>query len=313
MAYYDAGGKIKELEYDVLGRLIRTTEPGGSQRRMEYDPDGHLVRLTDANGGVTEIAYSPYGDYLLKVDPLGYRQTFKWDSEARLIEVVNAKGEVAEFANDSEGHVTEVRHFDGRIESNVFDLAGRLTRHVMSNGVVMEYDYDPVGNLLKISADHRQILTNKYDLPNPVIETVTPDRTIVVDRDKCGRVVAENQGEQRVEYVYDSLGKVVRRTFSASRCKPIEFDYDKRGRLTAIGTHRDPVQRFFYDTRDFLVRRSMGVATEFLGLDTWGRLIQQSVRNHWGTQIVARRYVYDAESQVLLIDDARKGACPIPL
>ncbi len=307
VALHDARGIVRQFEYDPRGLLVAVIEPDGARKRAERDPAGRITLFTDRNGAATRIQYNAYADPVEIVRPDGALYRYEWDSEGRVTQVVNPKGETAGYAYDSQDRVTESRHFDGRRETFVYEDAGRRVKRRKPDDALLEYVYDESGQLLKILDGEGELLGNVYDNLGQIVETVTPEAEVKLEYDLCGRPVAETQNGRRVEYAYHPHGYLARQHFAGSRCGPLLFECDRRGRLLSIGGAEQVYQRFEYDGSDLLLRREMGAAVETLDYDLRRRLQARRIVRVGGGEIVSRRFSYDAQSQLTKLTDAFRG------
>ena len=72
------------VEYDALGRKVKTTDARGSETSFEYDMLGRLTKKTDALGGVTSHAYNGNDKVVRKMEPGNKRTEYSYDSAGRL-------------------------------------------------------------------------------------------------------------------------------------------------------------------------------------------------------------------------------------
>lgn len=308
VAIYHAHGLDKRLEYDVAGEPIAMIESDGAMRKVTRDEDGQVTRYTDANGHTIKYDYSPYGDVVRVTDANGHAYQFSWDTEGRLVSITNPKGEKAAYAYDAVGNLIERVSFDGRKEGAEFDLSNRLVRLTRADGTTLESRYDVASNLLEITSAGQRLVAHHYDPLGQLTETITPDATVKFEYDLCGRVTAETQNGLRVEYGFHPDGDLASRRFLNTRVGPLLFDYDRRGRLTALRSAERIYQRFAYDSADLLLASDGGAFIERFAYDARQRLkSQEVVRKADGQKIVAREYDYDAEDNLIGVADSLRG------
>jgi RHS repeat-associated protein len=299
-------GGIFQFDFDVRGMLVRATGPDSPPREYRYDAGGNLASTTDGDGYTLLLHNTVHGllDHL--VTPSGRTYRCVWDDEGRLKAWVNAAGERAEFKHDDAGREIEVRHFDGRVESTEFDLAGRVIKRRRADGTVIGFDYDIADNLVRVHSGGADLIVSEYDTESRLLRTMTPDADVSFEYESGLWIAAETQNGRRIEYRYNDIGALVSRGFSDSPLPPLEFEWDKRFRLTALRRGGVLVEAYSYDAKDQQLERRFGACTDRRVFSSAGRVISQSMRRE-GETLVSRAWQYDGRGNVVAIDDRRSG------
>jgi RHS repeat-associated protein len=265
------------LEYDALGRIVRTTRPDGGVATVRYGPGhieetneaGHVtVRRVDAAGRVVAIEQ--------ELDGRTLTSTFRFALNGSLLAEQDPAGAVTEFRYDLLGRVLAT----ARPEASsivVLDAVGR-TVESRSGGRRLLRSYDVVDRLLAIREDDpaaAPVTTFTYHgaigpAPAEAGAHTAGGRLVRVD-DEAGTTVLD----------YDERGRIARKTMTRPGSVPlvlstayradglvaavtypdgstIDYTYDRAGRLTAVG---DTVTAIDYDVggRRTRIRYANGV------------------------------------------------------
>lgn len=307
VAKHDARGLVRTYKYDPDGRLTELTEADGSQTWFVRDQAGQLVRHVTPAGAATMVEYSPYSDYLSLTNPNGATYRFSSDTEGRMTGITGPSGDRASFEFDAAGHLTRAVLFDGRVESYAYDLAGRCVSREKSDGTVIRFGYGTSTFITSVVSGHRTLVANTYDPCDQLVETVTPAASVKLGYDLAGNVVEEIQGDAKVSFSIGPGGFVETCRREGGSIDGLRFEYDRRGRLVALGTLNTPLQAFEYDAADLLIARRFAGLTESFEYDVRERPIQQVVRRRDGQQVVRRGFDYDRDSNLVGESDSLRG------
>lgn len=305
----DPLGRVTRVAYDRLGRPTHKQMPDGTRLAFAYDPVGNLVREVDQTGRTTEYAHLGAESIARVVAPDGGRWEVERDGIERVVGVTNPKGERWEYEYDRAGRMIAERTFDGRALRYAYAAHGRHSRTELGEDHCIEYAYDEAGFLVGAESPHG-------------------NRRFV--RDKMGRVVeavvAEHDGERKVELAWDADGRLVAQ---ASDGAVVRYEYDTVGWLRARTLPNGETTRYYHDGAGSLVgiehegekvllqRDTAGreVRRYFyasgldlqLGYDGDDRLVVQRAAVAGGPTLVQREWVYEAHARPLRIADARWG------
>jgi RHS repeat-associated protein len=306
----DALGRETRIEYDAIGQPIATYMPDGTVTRAEYEPLGNIKRVIDALGQVTELEYAGTGTLTTLAQPDGQVWNMEYDRDERLIEIRNPADERYDFGYDAGGRVVRERTFDGR---------------------TLRYRYSDEGNLHFIEYPDQTFRILKHDALGNVVSDDTLDSGIVFDRDKQGRVqqaiLKERSGKAIVAFKRDELGRVVAETQNG---QTIQYEYDARGQRTARVMPDGSTTKYDRDVTGALVglehngyrvaierdalgretlRRSEGGQVSIRSAyDAMDRLIERHVAGGAAHALLSRRtWTYDALGRVQEIGDSRWG------
>ncbi|MEV6107979.1 putative T7SS-secreted protein [Streptomyces sp. NPDC051940] len=263
-------GATTRLDWTPDGRLARRTTADGARETWTYDGEGNCTAHTDATGRTTRAEYGPFDRLTARVTPDGERYEFGYDSVLRLTSVTNPQGLTWSYEYDAAGRLVTETDFDRRTLRYLPDAAGRpqlrttalgeeiryerdpLGRVVRQDaaGSVTTYAYDPAGRLVQAAGpdtdlvrqyDRRGLLKTElvggratswtYDAAGRRTRRVTPTGQVTVyGHDEAGRRTHLTTGGHRVDFVRDTAGREVSRSYG--EILTVASVWDEPGRLT---------------------------------------------------------------------------------
>lgn len=200
----DGRGNATVYEYDLDGRLIRTTSPAGTESTV-YDQAGQAIETVDARGVKTVFEYDPAGRVLTRTldpDGLAIKTAYAYDAKGQLVRTTDPNGSVTETVYDLRGQKVSVVVDAGEGRLNLtttfaYDALGRTVRTTAGAGTsaaqTTEHQYDKAGRLIATIADPGGLaLATRYDY------------------DAGGNVVARTDANGHVtRYVYDRADQLL--------------------------------------------------------------------------------------------------------
>lgn len=278
----DANGRVREQDYDRLGRMVTTRDPLDDVRSTAYDAFSRVLSQTDALGNVTRYAYdaasrstkvtSPegvetttsynrHGEVQTVSDGNGHLTSYRYDRNGALLEVITPLGSSGR-TYDSSGLLTETRDANGNRIVYTYDAAQRvLTRRVDPDGLNLTttYAYDAKGQRIAVTDANGVVTTTGYDRNGRAMtQTVDPaglnlQTTYAYDA-RGNTLTVTSPGGTVTQYTYDALGRRI-----AERVDPAGLDlqrswsYDGNGNVVASTDARGNVTRYAYDAAGRLV------------------------------------------------------------
>ncbi|WP_168921606.1 RHS repeat-associated core domain-containing protein [Polaromonas vacuolata] len=229
-------GYTSQTEYNVIDQLTTSTNPLGQTSQLSYDPAGRITAVTNTAGvQIERYSYDSQGRVISKTDALNQSDTFEWGSFSRPIKTTDRKGQVTTRSYNERGQVASITTPDKTIS----------------------FEYDTVGRLSEVR-DPSSVNTTKYDAANRITQT---DSTTAA-------------GSHRLQYQYDSLGRVSTRTLSGS------------------GIIKPEVTTYSWDAAD----RLLGHSSSF-GVGT-GTGTGAGAGTGTGTQVHSTSYTYDSAGRL---------------
>lgn len=251
----DARGKDTVNEYDVFGRLWKTTDPNLLLTEFGYDKAGNRTSVKDPKGNITTFVYDGQNRVLSEIRPLAGATTTTVSNVyngMNLIESEDAEGKTTTYptydalnrlrvsthpASGGRGAFTRTRTYDnlGRLltvsesdnalaaVSYGYDRLGRVDEE-SSNGVEHTYEYDLSGNRTSAAYGTGRTVSSEYDALNRVVSLTENGRVTTYGYDLAGRAVTLQQGnDQFTRNTYDALGRLkFRQAYRTSAEDPFE-------------------------------------------------------------------------------------------
>ncbi|HEY7184118.1 MAG TPA: hypothetical protein VIC84_21975, partial [Blastocatellia bacterium] len=185
-----------------------------------------------------------------------------------------------------------------------YDPANQLIARVDPAGRVTRYVRDLRGRVIERRPPDGSAISFSYDNVDRLIEAYAPGSELKFSYDALGRITRESQNGRVIEHEYDALGRRVKRR--APSGQTVEFTYNADSLLSRLGTPRGSME-FEYDKAGRMTKRRMpGELEESFHYDRRGRIIEQSPHKPSHT-LFYRRYQYDAEGNLIELNDSNKG------
>lgn len=336
VASTDRGGRTTRFLYDALNRQIETIYPDGASLRQSYDAAGQLIGTLDARGNPTSYSYDAVGNRLRMRDAIGNVTSYVYDTDGNQTAVTDARGNTTRYEYDAAGQLTRTVFPDGTSETTAYDAIGRSVARTDQAGLSTRYAYDALGRLTAVTDALGQVTRYSYDEQgNQLTQTDANGNTTRYGYDSLGRRISRTLPLGQTEtYAYDQAGNLTAKvdfnglttTYSydaenrlASRSGGgsfVGFEYTPTGRRAAMSDGATS-QRYYYDSRDRLVRKSVQWTTGGTGLfmelnysyDAAGNVTSVNATNlqagvNGGASVA---YTYDALNRLSSVADNSNG------
>jgi RHS repeat-associated protein len=246
--------------FDGLGRSVRSFSPKGGGIWVvgdtQYDAAGRIWRVSKPY----QTDQSP--SFNSGVNPANNWLTTQYDALGRAVIVTTADGSQAQTSYS--GNTVTVTDAALKKRKTVSDALGRLTQVIEDPGganFTTNYKYDVLGNLRKVDQGTQQHRYYMYDSLSRLIRSRNPEQDAnpdlavsdpVTNNDQWsakidyyvnGNVSARTDARGiKIEYLYDNLNRLYRRTYTATRTLPagtyattpaVDYYYDGRGLSSA--------------------------------------------------------------------------------
>ncbi|MGW7158150.1 RHS repeat-associated core domain-containing protein [Paenibacillus taichungensis] len=350
----DAKGHATQYAYNSLGEVSAITGPDGLPITYQYDREGRLARQQDRNQRVLDMVYN-FNDQLVRRRELssGEEETYTYREDGQLIS--SANNEVRyDYDYNEDGLLTAkyLSRMDGLTKQAKaprpvlryeYDAEGQTVARTDAGGTRVEYAYDPVGRVVAIRQGEKDLAQYTYAAGNRIasmlygngvqtayeytpdgqvsrLHTRAADGTVLLDNryayDQSGNTVGCYGTEDRAEYRYDALDRLVEARYAGYGTE--QFAYDAAGnRVSRVWNGQRT--SYTYDTRNRLLslieealreeHGEQGVTTDERAngknirytYDAQGNLIQE----HQGEQAI--NYAYDAFDRTIRVEQADGG------
>lgn len=276
----DTGVSI-EYGYDLKNFLIHSIEKDRAGNRfttqVSYDSAGHklseldrygneTVYINDSLGRPTQITYPETSDDTRSSIRPTY--TYAYDLFDNPISVTDPKGRTLARSYNVHGKPIEINHLNGTKEVFRYDSGGNLHHYYGTDGLLQVFAYDYKGRLNKFEHFKRGSKSSNYAFKETTCNYGAFHKTSETDArgeqttytyGHSGRLASLNKDKQKIEFIYDSLG----RTHGVKKWKS--------------------AQTFTLDVKEY---------------DLLDRVIEERTEDQTGKVLLKKRYVYNDSGQI---------------
>ena len=288
----DSGAAVTAVEFDLLGRTVKTTDALGDASRVSYDALGRAVAETDPLGNAVTYAYDRRGlvtgKVLIPKDGQDVATVSEYDPDGRLASVTDALGHRKSFAYDGFGNLASVTDADGNRTDYSYDLVGRKvseTKYLADGAsVVTSYAYDELDRVTAVTDAEGRSTLYSFDLLGRNVRVTYPDGT---HKDSAYDANGNRTGETlargvRVTTAYDALGRPASRAATGSGIPVPEsetYAYDALGRLSSASSSGSSLG-FGYDFLGRMASETQNGKTVGYGYDANGSRLSVSASGY---------------------------------
>lgn len=206
------------FDYDVYGRVIKTTQPKGTFTTVAYAP----LKTTYTN----ELNQKKVEESGLQSQPVRITEGFGSSDEATTL-----------YSYDALGRMLSITDAAGKVRSYSYDQAGNKLTDNDPNQGTWTYSYNALGQLLSQTDAKNQTTRISYDVLGRITKREAADfnsqwtyDTAVNGKGKLAQATASN-GYLRT-HSYDSLGRLVQTTTTVdNQSYNLSTTYDSQGRI----------------------------------------------------------------------------------
>ncbi|WP_196491728.1 LysM peptidoglycan-binding domain-containing protein [Burkholderia territorii] len=267
----DPADAVTRMEYDKLGRVIKSTDAEGYFETYGYDGLGNRTSYTNKLGGTFTYTYDHLGRMTSEKLPVLSKgnavvNRFEYDSRGNRITTIRAQGLDEEVVThysydlldrqitksqvvftwsvletaiersiyDARGNLVSTVGANGAVTTWYYDAAGRKTGQVSPSGTLTLWEYDAAGNVTRtrIFGDPVQP-TKGSQPPAPVDATNVRETRTVYDAD--GRLIQSRVMNVATGYFDPSAGEDQRGEYYITSGSDLvtQWEYDGRGAVIA--------------------------------------------------------------------------------
>jgi YD repeat-containing protein len=270
--------RVSSTFRDLLGRVVRETDPMGYSFSWTYDAEGNVLTETNALGYAKAFFPDALGRVTNTVDEAGRQTRQALDGNGKLCRLIDKMGGVTVSEYDAYGNLISLTDALGGQGRWVYDGNDNKIRETDPRGLVSSLFYDAAGRMTNKTAGVglASVSTSRvvYDALGRVVRSYNPIGGCEIrDYDAAGNCIARMDPRGAVtHYQYDTLN---RQTVTVDGLGgQTSITYDDRGNSVSVTDAMGGVSRSSYDAYN-LKRRvtdSLGNTTRYQ-YDRLGRLI----------------------------------------
>ncbi len=250
----DSSGQEITLGYDAQNRLLSQSSNGAVDRAYSFGADGRLSSILEGTER-TDLTLDGRGQIIAaqSSDP-ARSYTATYDSRGAITQLKSKNREIS-YAYDGQGNETALTYSDLGRFSYERDAVGRVSVANLPSGLSFFNEYDARGAFIKQSDNRGNVVTVQRDASGAPIAYIRVDgKQMRAVRDEAGRVIAETDFDGNVRsFAYNARGALVDYTVHGKHRK---FEYDHRGRLSAIVDDNGVTKKVERDERGHIRRLS---------------------------------------------------------
>ena len=209
---------ITSFEYDLVNRLVSTTDGRGNVWSKLYYADGRLHKEIDPLGNENVYTYDPNGNILTETDGSGRIVTHTYDVMNRRLTTTDGEGNTTTFGYDHRGLRTSIINPMGNETIYEHDRLQRLSSvrvkgETAGSDALTTYNYDGEDRLLTVTDAEGSEWSNEYS--------------------SAGRRIKRIDGLLReTHYTYDNAGNLLQITYPTGETET--YTYDQNNRRTGL-------------------------------------------------------------------------------
>lgn len=254
----DPVGAVTQYHFNEQNDLREIHYPGGRVVKYDHDPKWTRLVIADENGVIAREHFDLRLNPIETYDSAGLLKRFEYDALGRWVAVEDRRDagrgrrEVTydeagqAVAYNQAGQVTKIQYLGYDLPCAVEEASGRVYK--------LEWDTERRNTAMINSAGQRSTFT--YDDNDQVVKTQYYDGTEqTFEYDQSGFVVAGFDGETRLDYVNDELGRL--REVHADGVLLASFEYNLAGQIVAakrgdeqVSLERDALGRITAETQN---------------------------------------------------------------
>jgi len=275
--------------YDIMGRVITTTEAGTSLV-YAYDNLSHNISFTDQAGLTSTYTYDKVGNRTSASYPTGITVNSFYDSSDRLITLKDTgSATLATYNYNTLSQLTGATLANGTSVSYAYDKADRLTLvdNTFGGTVARNYSYVYDGaSRVTSETEPRGTIASGYTNRNEVNGITEPSGSPFADQsfayDAAYNRASWSQGTGTTTYVVNNLNQYT----TVSSCAAPAWNTD--GGLANFAGYS-----YTYDALHRLTEVDYSGGKTLFGYDPLGRRVKKVDLNTSGTVLATYQYHYD--------------------
>jgi len=271
----DGEGRIAEMSYDDLNRMLTVREPanpapGNPTYTYAYDENGNQTSVKDVFNREWISVYDKKNRMESTTDPLQRVSRMQYDAEDQLIKAISPSGRVMRSTYDERGQRKTMTDGIGGVVTFTYDNRGNLKTLADQRGNTTNFEYDQLFRLTGQRDPLGRLTAYEYDAVNNVKAKVDRlGRRAEADYDALNRPQQVRYVDATVNYTYDDAS---RWTSVSDASGTIAWEYDEAYRLKKETTNLGIIQYGFNKANQRTQMTAADRSPVTYGYDAAGRL-----------------------------------------
>jgi len=222
--------------YDVLNRLISTTDNIGAVQSIDYDANGNQIQITDALGNISTQQFDGLNRLIRQTLPATRVTSMAYNVHGDLIAQTDARDFTTSFSYNQLGQQIAITHPDNSTETFEYDLVGNRTATIDANNQRSSFDYDALNRMISQTdppdgSGASSTQSFSYDLQGNLIRQTDRNGNITDNTyDAENRLRTSTHADVlQLNQVYDDVGNLRRSTDANGNT--VVNDYDAANAL----------------------------------------------------------------------------------
>lgn len=249
--FVNPNGLIVTLEYDALGRVVKS-QAGGNSIDFVYGPPGLLTEIRLPDGSRQKYAYDAAHRLVREVDTQGNYMQYTKDVASRTlqIDIFDALGSLVQtrsqtfnslnqvvqsrgfnegptkFTYDKSGAIVQTENPAGSVRRVTYDDLNRLTEAVDPMNGITRFSYDFEDRLVSVTDPRGLVTSYSYDSLDNITGILSPDSgQTITQYDSAGNIVSNTDARNRqITYLYDALNRPTKTMMQGTTALAYEYD-----------------------------------------------------------------------------------------
>ena len=312
VAYNTPQAATTTYDYDVNGKVIKTTDPRGHFTTFGYDERERVSYAIDPAGNRREFTYDDASNLKVEVTPDG-QTTHVYDAMDRPTKSTDPKGQVINITYNAFDQIASYSDPKNQVYSYQFDIEGRPISTTYPDATTEVLSYDTLGNVATMKARDGKVQTFTYDgWDRQTVASWNDGLTPAMNSgyDAAGRLTSISNSNSSIAYAYNNADELISETQTLAgmaTAKAIAYNYNSDGDLERLTYPDGTALGYTYDPRGLLTSIKQGtVEVAGFNYDSAGNRLGRNLRNGVDTTLT-----YDNVQRLTSIKDVGPSAASL--
>lgn len=206
------GISVMSVEYDALGRPIKTADDKNNVCQYDYDSNGLLSLIQNYDTGAIQLKSQLQEKRITVIDDNKQNRVYEVGDNGKILSETDALGHKTTFT---------------------YDKNGRISTKTFASGIVQTYTYDDKKNTILISTNNGEQIFVEQNALNYVTKLKTKDSEFWAKYDTAGHLInfADKRTDYAIDYSYDESGRCAEKK---SALFDYQYSYNDAGFISEI-------------------------------------------------------------------------------